>query len=65
MAYTVSTVTEKNSKEKAMKEITVKASDIAAAMGRKSLTHYMESVIEAGHLPGTLSGANIGGEAKR
>ena len=48
-----------------MKEITVKASDIAAAMGRKSLTHYMESVVEAGHLPGTLSGANIGGEAKR
>ena len=48
-----------------MKEITVKASDIAAAMGRKSLTNYMESVIEAGHLPGTLSGSNIGGEAKR
>ena len=48
-----------------MKEITVKASDIAAAMGRKSLTNYMERVIEAGHLPGTLSGANIGGKAAK
>ena len=46
-----------------MKEITVKASDIAAAMGRKTLTHYMKSVVEAGHLPGTLSGANLAGKA--
>ena len=48
-----------------MKEITVRPTDIAAAMGRKSLTHYMESVIEAGHLPGTLSGANIKSKAAR
>ena len=48
-----------------MKEITVKAADIAAAMGRKTLTDYMESVVESGHLPGTLSGANIKGKAAK
>ena len=48
-----------------MKEIAVRPTDIAAAMGRKSLTNYMERVIEAGHLPGTLSGANIGGKAAK
>ena len=46
-------------------EITITASALAAAMGRKELTGYMEHVANNGHVPGVLSGAALKGKAKK
>ena len=49
-----------------MKEINITHSDLAAAMGHKCLTKYMTRVVDAGHEPGVLSGAELrGGKAKK
>jgi len=42
-----------------MKEINIAESALAAAMGRKALTGYMAHVVDAGHVPGVLSGASL------
>jgi len=48
-----------------MKEISITESALAAAMGRENLTWYMEHVVDAGHHPGVLSGAELRGKAKQ
>ena len=48
-----------------MREINIAESDLAAAMGRGDVTGYMAHVVDAGHQPGALSGAELRGKAKK
>ena len=48
-----------------MRYINIAESALAAAMGRVNLTWYMTHVVDAGHHPGVLSGAELQGKAKK
>ena len=48
-----------------MKTINLTEVAIAEQMGRSELTSYMYDVVENGHRPGVLSGANLKGKAKQ
>jgi len=48
-----------------MKQREIEHTELARAMGRRALTRYMEHVVDHGHVPGTLSGASLKGDAKK
>ena len=48
-----------------MKTINLTEAAIAEQMGRRELTSYMYDVVENGHRPGVLSGANLKGKARQ
>mgnify|MGYP000120142602 CR=1 FL=1 len=46
-----------------LNQIEINEHDLADQLGRRNLTDYMEHVVNAGHVPGVLSGSEIKGKA--